>query len=373
MILRVPEGTLAFQKLASRLTLFICRSQFLYTISGNFLYNASMFRRAFLLSLALIGASNAALASFDMLMMPSISSGRINRYDPINNVSLGSFNGGTAARLITINQATNRAFVYDTGVNRLRSFNYNTGEILGGNLSSASIISMDYHAPSNRLWHITSTGISRWETSVAFTTSVQTNTASFSAQSGTLINDSVYAVFGLNATNQIVVNNYNASTGAFISAITTPVAVQAGSRLGQATNFLASAAGNTPYAAVTYRDSSGNPFIYRSGYNASNVVIFDIGSQALTGYNAANVTPALVRGHEGFFVVGQDSTTGTLTRIQQFDNSGAFGLVQNTTMTGATYSAGAYQVANVVAPEPTSMIALGLGLIAIAKRRRTAK
>lgn len=332
-----------------------------------------MFRRALLLSLALIGASNSALASFDMLMMPSISTGRVNRYDPINNVSLGSFNGGTATRLVTINQATNRAFVLDTGASRIRSFNYNTGEILGGNLSAGSIISMDYHAPTNRLWFITPTGISRWETTTAFITTVQSNTGAFSAQSGTMINDSVYAVFGLNATNQIVVNNYNASTGAFISALTTTFTAQAGSRLGQSTNFLASAAGNSPYAVVTYRDSAGNPFVLRFAYNASNVVNLDLASQPLTGFNASNVTPALVRGHEGFFVVGQDSTTGTLTRIQQYDNSGAFGLVQNTTMTGATYSAGAYQVANVVAPEPASMIALGLGLFAIAKRRRSSK
>jgi hypothetical protein len=308
---------------------------------------------------------SSALASFDMMLMPNLS-GRVNRYDPVNGVNLGGYNAGTP-RVVTIDQANNRAFSWDSTSTRIRTYNYNTGESLGTAGNFATPTSLDYHAGSNRIFSLSTLGL-------FYTTPNTTNTFSFATLSAavtwstTAISGNTLTVFGQNGAGTIFYESFNCSTGASVGGGSSVTSILAASSFGKAAFFTSP---NTPggYYAFSFIDGFGGLRLARSTANVSGVAGV-ISSISLAGYASANVMPAAVAGHSGFFVVGQSSTTATDTLVRKYDNLPGFTSEYSNTISGTSFSAGSYKVANVVAPEPGSMIALGLGVAALVRKRR---
>jgi hypothetical protein len=89
------------------------------------------------------------------------------------------------------------------------------------------------------------------------------------------------------------------------------------------------------------------------------------GSQAVgeIGHSSIDTTAA---SHNGYYQIGQDASDSSLIRITERD---LLGYTMNTvTLSGV--NGGVQNVATVLAPEPSSMAILGLGLAALLKRRK---
>ena len=82
--------------------------------------------------------------------------------------------------------------------------------------------------------------------------------------------------------------------------------------------------------------------------------------------------PKLALGHQSIYAIGRDSTTATATRFTQLDQVFNPSLMGSWTHTFSTTFDASDQIANVVAPEPGSMIALALGIGILARRRKAA-
>lgn len=308
---------------------------------------------------------SSALASFDMMLLPNFSN-RVNRYDPVNGVSLGGFNASNG-RQVTIDQEQNRAFVHDSATGRIRMYNYNTGESLGISGTIVGVKSMDYHAGTNRLFSLTSSGI--FYSTPGFNSSI-----AYIALGGgvtwdtSVIAGNVITVFGNSGTGNIVSESYNCATGASVGTASTLGAILAATTIGKPAYFSSPNVTNG-YFAFSFINSGGNMTLGRSTVNSVGAAGV-ISVSNLAGFSSALVMPSAVTGHSGFFLVGQSSTTATDTLIRKYDSIPQFGTEYSQTISGTSFSAGIYQVANVVAPEPGSMIALGLGLAALVRKRR---
>lgn len=86
---------------------------------------------------------------------------------------------------------------------------------------------------------------------------------------------------------------------------------------------------------------------------------------------AATGTPSVVAGHENLYVIGESSTAGR-TRIVRFGMSATSGstLLMNNFEVNFTPEPG-MNAGIVVAPEPGTMLALGAGLAAVLRRRKS--
>ncbi len=310
--------------------------------------------------------SPCAFASFDMMLYPSQAIGRVNRYDPVNNINLGSFVSGGNSRVISIDQGSNHAFVFDGANSRLKKLNYNTGLLAAPNLSISNVTGIDYHAATDRLWGITSTSVFYW-TQVS-TSIVQPTDTPGVTWSSSFVNGNIFTAIGRSTTNELVSQSFNTTTGLSIGVFNSGIILASGSSIGKAASVPSFTFGQN-YVVFSYADSAGVLRLGRFIVDTNGLLETFFGSQDLTGiFSRTSVMPAAVNGHESFFLVGQDSVTSTLLRSSQYDTAGPFIVMQSNTIT-TTFSSGAFQVANVVAPEPGTMIAIGLGLAALAKRR----
>ena len=124
------------------------------------------------------------------------------------------------------------------------------------------------------------------------------------------------------------------------------------------------------FYAFTYINLWGNVTVGRSSVNAFGAA-GPVTGFSLPGFASGTVMPTAVPAHGGFFLVGQSSTTATDTLVRKMDNATSFAAEYTNTISGTTFTVGAYQAANVVAPEPGSMIALGVGIAALLRKRRS--
>lgn len=308
---------------------------------------------------------SSALASFDMMLMPNFSN-RVNRYDPVNGVNLGGFNSNNA-RQVTIDQTRGIAYAYDSSAARIRGYNYSTGESVGLAGAVSGVKALEYHAGINRVLSLTGTGIS--SSALGSTSAAVLTTLSAAVSWETMaIFGNVITVFGNSGVGSIAYESYNATTGANLGGGSFGTSLLAASSFGKAT-WISSPVSSNGYYVFTYVNASGNLLLARSNATAAGVAGV-ISSTTLSGFASSNVMPATVIGHNGFFIVGQSSTTATDTLVRKLDNVPSFPAEYTQTISGTTFTAGIYQAANVVAPEPGSMIALGLGVAALVRKRR---
>ena len=188
---------------------------------------------------------------------------------------------------------------------------------------------------------------------------------------GTAFVGSNYAALSTDASGNIAINILSSSFALLSSTVIV--------------NVLATAGGVGALSGLAATTSSGGItnlwFSYRSNANVATLQKVTLTGTAIsgsigfsmTGFSTASLTTsyAVMAAHgSAVYVVGPDATTLTTTRIQKF---GAFGggtalISDGTTTAFSVPTTGGWSGANVIAPEPSSL--LGLGLAALLLRRR---
>jgi hypothetical protein len=325
-------------------------------------------RSKFVLCAALIIAAVPVLASFELMLLPG-ADGRNYRYDPVNNISLGSYRTGVTA--ITNIAASTAGLSYGSISTGSAYFvhEYSTGNAL--QLLNGPLQPLSTDISGNTLYALTAFGmLQRYDLTTGGIAST-TLASGVTWRTGTVLGNRYYAA-GVNGTGNIVLQNINLTTNAVSTAITTTLPVAGLTRLGKMAAFR-----NTSFA------SGEGMFVYQTSGGGFNTLRFDINADgsvptgtpttsALLNFATTNFIPATMASHDGFKVVGQDSAVLTNYRINHYSFTTGILTPQTDTFaaTGGTRTGyELFQPALIVAPEPGTMIALGLGLAGIMRRR----
>ena len=331
--------------------------------------------RVFALSLVALSFAAAARASFDMMIIPDASGTRYTRFDPINRVALGDISIGGAAKVTAIASNPNGIYQYADGH---MSVNNSTGEVNA--FPSFAPTSVFTYSPFSGLLAQTDPGLGSVTFGSLNANGVYTSSTFISTPSGFTtrgiipISATSWVVYGTNAAG-IQLLRYS-SSGVLTDSVTNAVASSAllggTGAMGQGAYV---AKGPNNYLAIPYRDQTGAHRLLNITVQSSIMTVFN--QQVISNYASVNSSTTLsaVAGHSGFFVVGADQSTPTLTRITAFDNTPPFSIWNSytTNAVSAPNNNTAWRMANVVAPEPGTMAALALGLAAITRLRRKKK
>jgi len=300
-------------------------------------------------------------ASFDLMLAPDAAGG-IQRLDPKTGASLGKFGGSLNYRYIEASYASKSALAVDSTSGRLYRLNYSTGESNytgAGVAPSWSSMSQDgdtvsYSWGSQIYRYSASTGGFLSQSSTTLPSYPQYYcglNSSFGA--AIYLNGSTLSCQGVNGTTGANIAT-PASTSLIATAFSGPVAVQTG---------------GTKYYVSTAR--AGTAWNIIRWFMAGDGSISGSLSQTISGFSTAagdlvSITPA----HTGFYLVGRDATNPTTqTRISEFDDNGAFNQLNSYTMNFQSPT-GSFKPGIVLAPEPGTFLALGLGGLALIRRRR---
>ena len=325
-------------------------------------------RSKFVLCAALVIAAVPVLASFELMLLPG-ADGRIYRYDPVNNISLGSYRSGSTA--ITNIAASTAGLSY--GSVSLGSayyvHEYSTGN--ASQLLSGPNQPLTTDISGSTLYALTTIGsLVRFDLTTGGTTTTTPLGSGVVWRTGTVLGGRYYAA-GVNGSGNIVLQNINLTTNVVSTAITTTLPAAGSNRLGKMAAFR-----NTSYASgegmFVYQTSGGGFNTLRFNINTDGSFGSSVFQSTLTNFGTANFIPATMASHDGFKVVGQDSAVLTNYRINHYSFTTGILTPQTDTFaaTGGTRTGyELFQPALIVAPEPGTMIALGLGLAGIMRRR----
>ena len=319
-----------------------------------------------------LGAAASVLASFDLMLLPG-SDGRIYRYDPVNRIQLGSFSSSLSTSYIAADNS-GTAFSGSSGGSQFRSYNYSNGELNGFISGVTGVRSLNLLG--GFLYLQTSTQVRKYNaTTGAFVGTVALN-ANSTWKTAALSSGYLIAV-GTDASNVITMQSINLSTFALSSNVTTSVTTTATTDLGKAAVAINGISGSQRLA-FSYLSGGLPSFAQISLGSTGDLVTSSMNTFSISGagqFNATSVMPAAVAGHSGLFIVGADFSSPTTTmRIDQYDMATGLLFNNSTTITapGGTFGAsgGFWHPANVVAPEPSTMLMSGVGGLAFLLRRR---
>lgn len=319
-----------------------------------------MSRRLVLVLYAAAVLAPVARASFDLSLIPQVVTGRIQRHDPVTNVALGSF-GAPNANNVTLDQANNRVFVSDPSSGFIRSYNYNTGDSMGVTFIGVNVAQFAYNASVNSLFYVTTSGtIGRYN----FTTGANNTIAGVAGVSYRTLDtrDGIVSLAGVTSGNALHYTAINASTFAIQDQVGIGFLVS-GTRLGKACLSTNGSGYQFGYTGVS---STGTLSVYFGGVTTSGFLTFAT-STTLPNFNSTVVLPSIANAHDGYFAIGQDIASTTSLRVEGYTNNGV--LLHQNVSAGYSFGAGNFGAANVVAPEPASMLALA-GAVGLVLRRR---
>jgi len=294
-----------------------------------------------------------AHASFDLSLVTDAGTNSVHRIDPITNAYLGSFGGGILSnpRGIAINQSLQRAYILDA-TSRVSVWNYNTGEFVSSfnaNLSGASFLT----ANSDGTLNVAGSSTVRRYSVTGSTLATYTRSGTLNVQQGILLQDGQFYMSTRTGDSRAL-ERFNYTTGAFIGSSSW----LADRMIPMSGSFDASPSANALNAFA---------------FLGSAVVELDVinngpSSTVATSTQLIDTVVGVAEGHGSMsFVLGRDKTTPTRGGIARFDrNTFTYGL----TLAGTANIVNPTGLANVVAPEPGTMIAVGVGLAALARRRR---
>lgn len=294
-----------------------------------------------------------AHASFDLSLVTDAGTNSVHRIDPITNAYLGSFGGGflSSPRGIAINQSLQRAYVLDA-TSRVSVWNYNTGEFVSSfnaNVPGASFLNANSDGSLNIAG---STFVRRFSVSGS-TLATYTRSGAFNIQQGIRLQDGQFYLSTRTGDSRAF-ERFNYTTGAFIGSsswLADRVIPMSGS-------FDASPTAN----ALTAYAFGGTVFAELDSINNGPI------GGVFTSITLLDTVVGLAEGHGGMsFVLGRDKNTPTRGGILRFDRNT---LTVGPTLAGTANIVNPTGLANVVAPEPGTMIAVGVGLAALARRRR---
>ncbi len=316
-----------------------------------------------LLLTLLSSATFSAYASFDMMLLgdnTTAGAQRVQRYDPINRINLGTFGQGfinSTIQDITVDQANNTAYVLESaGV--IKAFNYNSGDYLGGFTVNVLFDSAGFDSNNGRLLIGSGFGGNVTPGRVIDLSGVTLLSLGGFASYGNPSKkpgENWYGLWTRNAgSTAIVARQYSSTTGANLgSSLDGPLLATAIPR-----NSIFAQDGRFLGLSIT----SGNLDLYSadstvSGFSSAPTLLNNFGATTNANVDMVNGHGSLIYILNGTSLIGYDtsfnSTLGT------------------NTLTFAT-AANIRGMAIVVAPEPGSMIAIGMGIFAIAKRKKRA-
>ncbi|MCE9557446.1 MAG: PEP-CTERM sorting domain-containing protein [Armatimonadetes bacterium] len=319
-------------------------------------------------TVCLIALSFAGLSfgSFDLMYLPDVTYNKINRYDPVNRVYLGSF-ASPSAQYIAAH--VNSPYITASETNRTTIHDAVSGDYVNGTVLTTDYGSMNaggdvlgavnstlrvFSTPSGGVFQAGSSG---------FSTNIR----------GTAFVGSNYAALATDASGNIAINVVSPSFALLSSTVIVNVVATAGG-LGALSGLAATTStGGITNLWFTYRSNANVATLQRVTLTGT-AVSGSIGL-SMTGFSTASLTSsyAVMAGHgSAVYVVGPDATTLTTTRSQKF---GAFGTVNALISDGTTNAfsvptTGGWSGANVIAPEPSSLLGLGLAALLLRRRRR---
>lgn len=295
-----------------------------------------------------------ASASFELLLVTDLANNVVHRVDGDSGTYLGTFGRNILSfpTGIAINQATQTAFV--TSNSGLSAFNYNTGEHLWTNPDVTRAVDLALRANGDLIGGVSGMAVPLglyWFPSPATTTTTPWFTGPMAVYRGAAVdsNDFFYAA---DASNNRVVR-WHPSTSNVFNAV---------SANGSFSGIGALAARGTELLGVS---STG-------ALTLVNTLSMTAGSASSAAAGSWTSAADVAFGHGGTaWAVGR---AGTTTRFQAYARSnssfgyrtigGGFAMSQIGEASG---------LAVVVAPEPGTMTALGLGALALLRRRRKQK
>jgi hypothetical protein len=317
----------------------------------------------------LVGTVVAARASFEMMLLPG-ADGRIYRYDPVNNIQLGSYRTATGTTMVSADLGGLSVSSRTNNSSFFKHF-YSTG--LVENSISGLTGSVATELIGDTLFVCYPTSIVKYNINTGAVLGIHNSGAGITYRSMAYLNGKL-SVFGVNSTNVVIGRNVDAATmlGTTVSSLFETSS--ASTNFGKAAVLFNTGSGFGG-AAFSYIDGSGNlRFISLPVLSSGDLVFSNVFFTTITGYASNRAMPTFMTGHNSFYLYGQDATVATNARLTTYDFH--TGLIAGTTTTfaaggGFGSSLTPYQAAILVAPEPGTMIGLGLGLAAILKRRRS--
>lgn len=348
----------------------------------RFVYIIFLMKLAF--GLLFVTSPISVFASFEMNLILERNGGlgQVRRYDPVNNVNLGTFGFGTMGpgRAIALNQSINTAYVLDQmGSNTVvHRYNYNTGEFRGSFIASGISGAREIEVAPNGELMIA--GIRSGLSSVHTFSESGTYLSSVTFYSGNTAMDMVrladgrtlaagYRPFGSIVEYYMTAYAANGSAIGYTFLGSAPLTQEQfvnakiaslGNKLYLNAGYYNSSTGEASYSAYLTADT--NPFTALSGFTPY--------APLLTQPNATWMSDVAV-GHDGqLWGIARRSSQGSVLE----------GVRWNASLLNYQYYTPNYDMNNfvdvaiVVAPEPGTILALGGGaLVLLAKRKRRSK
>jgi len=301
---------------------------------------------AILISCAIASTTHA---SFELLLVAdngssTLATRKVHRFDPTTGVYLGSFGGFNSEIVATyLSQSTNSLFVL--AQNGTTEWDYNTG-LLKNSFTGSFTTSYRYAVrPAGD--RILSFDIGSDFLSSGFPSggvSVMGGLAGATYRSGMWTSDTTIVAFENSQTR--FVNITTNAAGVLGNVISTS------SSIGSTTGFGQFARNGGTSALVMATGTLGGFYSYTPGSATFVNVNGDVGGNVMSAATA----------HSGFFLGSNQGTNG---RIDYYDGNRNL-----TRQFGSSVVLNPISMQTVLAPEPGPFAALGLGVIALLKRRR---
>ncbi len=298
--------------------------------------------------LAVVAVAHPVHASFELVMVADYANKVIHRIDGTTGQYFGSFGGGilTSPIGMDINVATNTCYVVDRNTGKVLKFNYNTGVYIGSfNATFGSSPGLRVTSAGNILIDNYFGSATMYPASGALTTS-------FVPQGG------AGGIFGLD----------EGPDGAIYAVMQGTGRIQRYQNNGTPSTFATGATANSIGQTVAIFNGVG---YYSATASYNSIGRFKTGATptVLSPWNLSGVysnVRGVAAGHGDLLYVAGANTSGGFTLARLDADSG----VVRSTVNFAQISADCPSITSVVAPEPASLLALGLGALVLARRRR---
>lgn len=294
-----------------------------------------------------------AFASYEVLLVSDNSTKSVHRFDPISGAYLGNFGGGflTGALDVAVNQTLGLAYIRENSTT-VQVFNYSTGiavnkyTLAGSDIEVASDGSLLTATSSTMISHFNAAGgfIENWSAPSGFTFG------------GVAQASPGYAATWLVSPSVQSISVYKFGSPTLFSSIPAT---------GYGTTIRAVSGNANGFLSVSNDSSVGrisNWTGITSGVYANSFGYGSLSADLLTVTGAAF-------GHGAYaYACGISALDITKGQISRFDRTALGGFSLSTF--GSAYLKNPTGMASVVAPEPTTLVVLGLGALALRRRRR---
>ncbi|MBL8049028.1 MAG: PEP-CTERM sorting domain-containing protein [Chthonomonas sp.] len=312
-------------------------------------------------ALCLLGSVGLAHASFDVMFLPDTATGRIVRFDPVNQVALGSFGPsgsvGFAGRYASVIDPNRVAY---TGSGGTVIYNPNNGEATqtGTIADTFTRATMD----GAGLLEAFNTSVYRYDLFLA-RTSVDTGLTTNNGLMPIGYND--FIAQGVNASGDLVARRV---TGMVPGATTTML-------LASAINPTSFGASQGKFTGNTFRqhtvclNAANQLRLMQVTVNLTSfAVTTSLNTFQLSNQFLATSKLSVVPAHAGYYVIGDDASNAAVTRIIYYGEQGM--PLANFTTTAVDVPTTTWGAGIILAPEPSSLGVFAVAGAMMLRRRR---